>query len=68
VKEVIVPQRANKDIYYLAPIMTFALGVAGWVVAPIDLYRAVNFMDSALGLLIVLALSSLGVYGIILSG
>jgi len=64
----LLPYRANKDIYLLAPILTFVLGVANWVVVPIDLYSAVNFTDSTYAILIVLAIGSLGVYGVVFSG
>ncbi len=68
VKEVVMPNRANKSLFVLAPILTFGLRVTSWAVIPVDLYSRVNFLVSDVSLLYLLAISSLGVYGIILSG
>ncbi len=68
VKEVILPNRANKDLFVLAPILTFGLRVTSWAVIPVDIYSHTNFLVSDISLLYLLAISSLGVYGIILRG
>ena len=68
VKEVVLPNRANKDLFVLAPVLTFGLRVTSWAVIPVDIYTRTNFLVSDVSLLYLLAISSLGVYGIILSG
>jgi NADH-quinone oxidoreductase subunit H len=68
VKEVVLPNRANKDLFVLAPVLTFGLRVTSWAIIPVDIYSRVNFLVSDISLLYLLAISSLGVYGIILSG
>ena len=68
VKEVVLPNRANKDLFVLAPVLTFGLRVTNWAIIPVDIYSRVNFLVSDISLLYLLAISSLGVYGIILSG
>ena len=68
VKEVVLPNRANKDLFVLAPVLTFGLRVTSWAVIPVDIYSRTNFLVSDVSLLYLLAISSLGVYGIILSG
>jgi NADH-quinone oxidoreductase subunit H len=68
VKEVVLPNRANKDLFVLAPILTFGLRVTSWAVIPVDIYSRTNFLVSDISLLYLFAISSLGVYGIILSG
>ncbi len=65
-KEVIIPQNANKVLFLIAPIITFALALIGWAVVPFS----ENFViaDINVGVTYLLATSSLGVYGIIISG
>src|SRR5271156_2832537 len=65
-KEVIVPSSANKVIFFLAPIVTAALAFAGWAVIPMDNHWV--FADINVGILYLFAVSSLGVYGIIMGG
>jgi NADH-quinone oxidoreductase subunit H len=65
-KETIIPSNANKFLFILAPILTFVVALIGWSVIPIS-YGMV-FADIPLGLLYILAVSSLGVYGIIIAG
>lgn len=65
-KETIVPLRANKGIFILAPMLTFTLALIGWAVIPFaDGWVLANLN---VGILYVFAISSLGVYGIIMSG
>ncbi len=65
-KEIIIPSNANKFLFILAPIITFVLSLVGWAVIPIDQ----NFIISNInvGVLYIFAVSSLGVYGIIIAG
>nr|NP_044754.1 NADH dehydrogenase subunit 1 [Reclinomonas americana]AAD11869.1 NADH dehydrogenase subunit 1 [Reclinomonas americana] len=65
-KETIVPTRANSAIFILAPILTFMLSLVSWAVIPID--DGMVIADLNIGLLYILSVSSLGVYGIITSG
>jgi NADH-quinone oxidoreductase subunit H len=65
-KEVIVPSSANKVIFFLAPIVTAALAFAGWAVVPMGDHWVVA--DINVGILYLFAVSSLGVYGIIMGG
>jgi NADH-quinone oxidoreductase subunit H len=65
-KETIIPTKANKVMFLLAPMITFALALLGWAVIPFS----DNFVvaDLNVGVLYLFAVSSLGVYGIIISG
>jgi NADH-quinone oxidoreductase subunit H len=65
-KEVIVPTQANKVIFLLAPMVTLAPAVAAWAVFPFN--AGVVLADINAGLLYILALTSMGVYGIIMAG
>ena len=66
VKETIIPSNANKFIFVISPIITFVISLIGWSVIPYDKYSLLA--DINLGILFLLAISSLGVYGIIMSG
>ena len=65
-QETIVPSAANRGLFLLAPIITFTVALIVWAVVPFQ--PAVVLADINVGLLYVLAASSLGVYGIILAG
>lgn len=65
-KETIIPAKANSIIFILSPIITFSLSLASWAVIPFN--RNFVLSDINLGILYLLAISSLGVYGIIMSG
>jgi len=65
-KEMIIPTMANKAVFILAPIMTFGLALVAWAVIPFDAGWVVA--DINVGVLYLFAISSLGVYGIIMSG
>lgn len=65
-KETILPSYANRIIFVIAPILTFFLSLLGWAVIPFD--NGVVFADLNVGLMYLLAISSLGVYGIIIAG
>ena len=66
VKETTLPTTSNIKIFLLAPILTFILSLIGWAVIPFA-HKAV-LADVNLGILYLLAVSSLNVYGIILAG
>jgi len=65
-KETILPNRANLIIFLIAPVITFSLSLVAWAVIPFN-DNAV-LADLNIGILYLLAISSLGVYGIITSG
>ena len=66
VKETILPSNANKFIFILAPIITFVISLMGWAVIPYSKYSVL--IDLNISLLYIFAVSSLGIYGIIMSG
>jgi NADH-quinone oxidoreductase subunit H len=66
VKETILPSSANLIIFILAPIITFLLALVSWCVLPIS--EGSVYSDLNIGILYILAISSLGVYGIITAG
>lgn len=65
-KEPILPNKSNTILFLLAPVITFTLAMVGWAVIPIG----ENFViaDINIGVLYLLAISSLGVYGVIIAG
>ena len=65
-KEVIQPSSAQKALYVLAPLITLAPAFAAWAVIPFDAQLVLSNANA--GLLYLLAMTSLGVYGIILAG
>ncbi|MCY7355066.1 MAG: NADH-quinone oxidoreductase subunit NuoH [Lysobacter sp.] len=65
-KEVIQPSSAQRVLYILAPIITLAPAFAAWAVVPFD--QQIVLSNANAGLLYLLAMTSLGVYGIILAG
>ena len=66
IKETIIPSRANKIIFLLAPILALFLSFLSYSVLPFSLFNV--FADINLGILYIFAISSLSVYGIIMSG
>jgi len=66
VKETVIPSSSNKFIFIISPILTFVISLMGWAVIPYDKYSILAEMN--IGLLYLFAMSSLGVYGIIMSG
>lgn len=66
VKETIVPNNANKILFFGGPIMTLIFALLGWGVIPFGPGLAIS--DFELGILYSLAISSLGVYGILIAG
>ncbi len=65
-KETIIPSQSNKIVFYLAPVSTLVFSLLGWVVIPFG--EGIVLSDLSLGILYTLALSSLGVYGVLLAG
>src|SRR6201991_4813276 len=65
-KEPIIPAAANKGVFLLAPLVTCVLALAAWAVIPVDVGWVIA--DINVGVLYVFAISSLGVYGIIMGG
>lgn len=65
-KETILPAKSNKILFLIAPMLTFTLAMAGWAVIPID--AGLELADINVGILYLFAISSLGVYGIIIAG
>lgn len=65
-KEVVIPTGANKFLFLVAPILALAPSLAAWAVIPFDSHLVLSNINA--GLLYVLALTSLGVYGIIVAG
>jgi len=65
-KETIIPNNGNTIIFLIAPMLTFILSLIGWAVIPFD--EGAVLADLNLGIMYLLAISSLSVYGIITSG
>jgi len=65
-KETIVPSSANRVVFLLAPMVTFTLSLVAWAVIPFD--DGWVLADINVGILYLFAISSLGVYGIIMAG
>ena len=65
-KEIIIPSSSNKAIFILAPIVTMTLALIAWAVIPFSATQVLA--DINVGILYLFAVSSLGVYGIIMGG
>ena len=65
-KETILPAGANRIVFVAAPMLTFILAMIGWAVIPFD--AGMVLADLNVGILYLFAISSLGVYGVIMSG
>ena len=65
-KEIIIPASSNKVIFILAPIITMTLALIAWAVIPFGIDQVLA--DINVGILYIFAVSSLGVYGIIMGG
>ncbi len=66
IKEVVIPQRSNRFLFVIAPLLTLIPALATWAVVPFN--ETWVLADINAGLLYVLALTSVGVYGVILAG
>lgn len=65
-KEIIIPTRASRFLFILAPMLSFGPALAAWAVVPFGDGMMISHLDA--GLLYLLALTSLGVYGVIIAG
>ena len=65
-KEIVLPENANKFLFILAPVLSLAPAFAAWVVVPFNDGMVIANINA--GLLYILAMSSLGVYGLIVAG
>jgi NADH-quinone oxidoreductase subunit H len=65
-KEIVLPTKADKALFLLAPMIAIAPALAAWAVFPFD--EGLVLADIHAGLLYILALTSLGVYGVIIAG
>lgn len=66
IKEIIIPTRSNRFLFIVAPIISFGTALIGWAVIPFD--QGVVLANVNAGLLYTFAISSLGVYGIMIAG
>jgi NADH-quinone oxidoreductase subunit H len=65
-KEIIIPTNSNRYLFIIAPVITFAPAMAAWAVIPFN--DTLVFADINAGLLYILAMTSVGVYGVIIAG
>ena len=65
-KEIILPDGSDKTVFLIAPIITLALSIAAWAVVPVQ--EGVVLANINVGILYIFAISSLGVYGILMAG
>ncbi len=65
-KETIIPTRSNPLIFLIAPLITFGLSLSAWAVIPFGPAQAISNIN--VGVLYLFAISSLGVYGVIIAG
>jgi NADH-quinone oxidoreductase subunit H len=65
-KETIIPAGANRALFIMAPMLTFTLALVGWAVVPF--FKGGVIANINVGILYLFAISSLGVYGIIIAG
>ena len=65
-KEIVIPTDSNKFLFLLAPVVTFTVAFAAWAVIPFDSVMVLSDINA--GLLYILAMTSLGIYGIIIAG
>ena len=65
-KEILLPQAANHGLFILAPVMVLMPALAAWAVIPFGPDKVLSDIDA--GLLFIMAISSMGVYGVIIAG
>jgi NADH-quinone oxidoreductase subunit H len=65
-KETIIPSQANRPVFILAPVLTFLLALLAWAVIPVE--YGVVLADINVGILFLFAVSSMGVYGVLMAG
>jgi NADH-ubiquinone oxidoreductase chain 1 len=66
VKETVIPSQSNKILFYLAPVFSLIFSLLGWGIIPFG--QGLTLSDFSLGILYTVALSSLGVYGVLFAG
>nr|YP_009504211.1 NADH dehydrogenase subunit 1 [Lactarius hatsudake]AWX52908.1 NADH dehydrogenase subunit 1 [Lactarius hatsudake] len=66
VKETVIPSQSNKILFYLAPVSSLIFSLLGWGIIPFG--QGLALSDFSLGILYTVALSSLGIYGILFAG
>jgi NADH-ubiquinone oxidoreductase chain 1 len=66
VKETVIPAQATKSLFFLAPVITLIFSLLGWGVIPFG--AGLTLSDFSLGILYTLAISSIGVYGVLFAG
>ena len=66
IKEVVIPAKSNRFLFVIAPLLTLVPALAAWAVIPLNDWYVIADINA--GLLYVLALTSVGVYGVILAG
>ena len=66
IKETVIPSRANRVVFLAAPMLTFVLSLVAWAVIPFG--AGIVLADINVGILYLFAISSLGVYGVIMAG
>ena len=65
-KETIIPSNSNKAVFLFAPVLTFTLALLAWAVIPVD--EDLVLANINVGILYIISISSLGVYGLIMAG
>lgn len=65
-KETIIPTAANVPVFFLAPVLTFTLALVAWSVIPVGAQMVISNIN--VGVLFLFAISSMGVYGVIMAG
>ena len=65
-KETIIPSNSNKAVFLFAPVLTFTLALLAWAVIPVD--EGLVLSNINVGILYIISISSLGVYGLIMAG
>ncbi|MDN5924806.1 MAG: NADH-quinone oxidoreductase subunit H, partial [Xanthomonadales bacterium] len=66
IKEIIIPTNANKFLFFMAPLLALVPALAAWAVVPFD--QGLVLANINAGILYLLAMTSMGVYGIIIAG
>lgn len=66
IKEIIIPQESNKILFVIGPFIALIFSLLGWAIIPI--YKNHSILDMDLSILYTLAISSIGIYGILISG
>ena len=65
-KEIIIPTKSNRYLFFVAPVLAFAPAYAAWAVVPFD--KGIVLADINVGVLYILAMTSMAVYGVVIAG